>query len=56
VQELMKQYPGANLIHGHTHRLNTHREKNFTRYVLGDWHKSGNAISIINSVRRLEID
>jgi len=56
VQELMKQYPGANLIHGHTHRLNTHREKNFTRYVLGDWHKTGNAISIINSLRRLEID
>jgi len=56
VQKLMEQYPGANLIHGHTHRLNTHREKNFTRYVLGDWHKSGNAISIINSVRRLEID
>ena len=56
VQELMKKYPGANLIHGHTHRLNTHREKNFTRYVLGDWRKTGNAISIINSVRRLEIE
>jgi len=56
VQELMKKYPGANLIHGHTHRLNTHREKNFTRYVLGDWHETGNAISIVNSVRRLEID
>jgi len=55
VQELMKKYPGANLIHGHTHRLNTHREKNFTRYVLGDWHETGNAISIINSVRRLKI-
>jgi len=56
VQELMKKYPGANLIHGHTHRLNTHREKNFTRYVLGDWRETGNAISIINSVRRLEIE
>ena len=56
VKELMQKYPGANLIHGHTHRLNTHREKSFTRYVLGDWHKTGNAISIINSVRRLEID
>ena len=56
VQGLMKKYPGANLIHGHTHRLNTHREKNFTRYVLGDWHKGGNAISIINSTRRLEIE
>jgi len=56
VQELMKKYPGANLIHGHTHRLNTHREKSFTRYVLGDWNESGNAISIVNSVRRLEIE
>jgi len=56
VQELMKKFPGANLIHGHTHRLNTHREKNFTRYVLGDWVETGNAISIVNSVRRLEID
>jgi len=55
VHELMKKYPGANLIHGHTHRLNTHRERNFTRYVLGDWHETGNAISIVNSVRRLEI-
>ena len=28
------------LIHGHTHRQNTHRYKAFTRFVLGDWKKN----------------
>jgi len=55
VNELMEKYPGANLIHGHTHRLNTHKEKKFTRYVLGDWHETGNAISITNTLKRLKI-
>jgi UDP-2,3-diacylglucosamine hydrolase len=36
------------LIHGHTHRLNTHdyRFENHVcqRWVLGDWHKQGNYI------------
>ena len=56
VKELMKKYPGADLIHGHTHRLNTHIEKKFTRYVLGDWSNTqGNAIEITNQLNRLEI-
>ncbi|MBC8494247.1 MAG: UDP-2,3-diacylglucosamine diphosphatase [Candidatus Thioglobus sp.] len=57
VNELMGKYPGADLIHGHTHRLNTHTEKTFTRYVLGDWPDSkGNAIKITSqSLSRLEI-
>jgi UDP-2,3-diacylglucosamine hydrolase len=28
------------LIHGHTHRQNTHQYKAFTRFVLGDWKKN----------------
>ena len=29
------------LIHGHTHRPNTHQDDTGTRIVLGDWHKTG---------------
>jgi len=40
-------YPSY-LIHGHTHRLKTHDyliENHFTqRWVLGDWHRTGNYI------------
>ena len=32
-----KNPPIEILIHGHTHRQNTHRYKAFTRFVLGDW-------------------
>lgn len=53
---LMQKYPNADLIHGHTHRLNTHKNADFTRYVLGDWKSdSGNAISIDSTLNRLEI-
>jgi len=45
--KLMKKYLDADLIHGHTHRQNTHVEKKFTRYVLGDWkNNAGNAIKL----------
>ena len=37
VDELMTKYPNTDLIHGHTHRQNTHRMEGYTRYVLGDW-------------------
>jgi len=40
-------YPSL-LIHGHTHRLNTHHYEfeshKCQRWVLGDWHKKGNCI------------
>ncbi len=56
VNELMKKYPNADLIHGHTHRLNTHNEKKFTRYVLGDWSETqGNAIEITDKLNWLKI-
>lgn len=56
VISLMQKYPQANLIHGHTHRLNTHKNADFTRYVLGDWKSDlGNAISIDSELNWLEI-
>ncbi len=56
VNALMKKYPDSNLIHGHTHRQNTHPEKKFTRYVLGDWAvDNGNAIQIDKELNYLKI-
>jgi UDP-2,3-diacylglucosamine hydrolase len=44
----MQKYAGSDLIHGHTHRQNIHKNAQYTRYVLGDWHvDKGNAIEII---------
>lgn len=56
VSQLMQKYPNANLIHGHTHLLDTHVNNDFTRYVLGDWsNNQGNAIEISHQLNRLEI-
>ena len=56
VDALMANYPDANLIHGHTHRQNTHTSKTYTRYVLGDWSSmAGNAIALDESLEWLEI-
>jgi UDP-2,3-diacylglucosamine hydrolase len=56
VNKLMQKYPRANLIHGHTHRRNTHIEKNFIRYVLGDWSATqGSGIEITNKLNWFEI-
>ena len=56
VMTLMEKYPDTNLIHGHTHRRNTHVEKKFTRYVLGDWaNDAGNAIKLDGELSWLEI-
>ena len=57
VEKLMSKYPGYDLIHGHTHRQNTHIMGAYTRYVLGDWdNNKGNAIKIGKSVEWLEIN
>ena len=54
---LMSNYPGYDLIHGHTHRQKTHTMKNYTRYVLGDWSQNkGNAIKLSESLEWLEIN
>jgi UDP-2,3-diacylglucosamine hydrolase len=55
--KLMTKYPGYDLIHGHTHRQNTHIMDGYTRYVLGDWETcKGNAIKLGESLEWLEID
>ena len=57
VDELMTKYPNMDLIHGHTHRQNTHKMERYTRYVLGDWkNNQGNAIKLGESLERLEIN
>ncbi|WP_151194127.1 UDP-2,3-diacylglucosamine diphosphatase [Cysteiniphilum sp. JM-1] len=56
----IKRYLGDNkvLIHGHTHLFNTHHEKNYTRYVLGDWFNTGSYIHIDHdeNIRLLKLD
>ena len=57
VDELMTKYPNTDLIHGHTHRQNTHKMERYTRYVLGDWKNNhGNAIKLGESLEWLEIN
>lgn len=54
--QLMQKYPKADLIHGHTHRQNTHQHVQYTRYVLGDWGvDKGSAIEISEQLNYLEI-
>ena len=54
---LMSEYPNHDLIHGHTHRQNTHTMKNYTRYVLGDWSQNkGNAIKLSYGLEWLKIN
>lgn len=56
VEALMQKYPNTHLIHGHTHRQNTHTHNNYTRYVLGDWSPTnGNAIEIDAELNWLKI-
>jgi UDP-2,3-diacylglucosamine hydrolase len=55
--KLMMKYYRYDLIHGHTHRQNTHIMDGYTRYVLGDWDTcKGNAIKLGGSLEWLEID
>jgi UDP-2,3-diacylglucosamine hydrolase len=54
---LMSNYPGYDLIHGHTHRQKTHTQEKYTRHVLGDWtNTNGNAIKIADKLEWLEIN
>ena len=54
---IMSNYPGFDLIHGHTHRQKTHNEKKYVRHVLGDWSSNkGNAIKITDKLEWLEIN
>ena len=48
VAELFRAHHYPRMIHGHTHRQKHHLHvvdgKNCDRWVLGDWHKTGNAL------------
>ena len=41
IQDFFAEHHIDLLIHGHTHRPNTHQDYTGTRIVLGDWHKTG---------------
>ena len=41
IQDFFAEHRINLLIHGHTHRPNTHQINSGTRIVLGDWHKTG---------------
>ena len=48
VADLLRKYHYPRMIHGHTHRLKRHLHTvdghNCERWVLGDWHETGNAL------------
>ncbi len=55
--KLMSEYPGFDLIHGHTHRQKTHKHESYRRHVLGDWSNSiGSAIKLSDKLEWLEIN
>jgi UDP-2,3-diacylglucosamine hydrolase len=39
VEKWVKKYQVKTVIHGHTHKQQTHKQKNYTRVVLSDWYK-----------------
>jgi UDP-2,3-diacylglucosamine hydrolase len=41
IQDFFAEHHIDLLIHGHTHRPDTHQINSGTRIVLGDWHKTG---------------
>lgn len=53
VLNAFKTHGVESMIHGHTHRQNTHQYtasgRNATRYVLGDWHKTNSIMRIDDS-------
>ena len=44
VERVMREHGVSQMIHGHTHRPKRHDLANGTRWVLGDWDRSGWAI------------
>ena len=65
VSALMAQHPGADLIHGHTHRPATHRHtlpngQSFTRFVLQDWYNKEGGCLVVSpegvSAQHLALD
>ncbi len=53
ISDIRSRFTPSCLIHGHTHRLNIHRETGFTRIVLGDWHNTGSFVESQADKRQL---
>ena len=57
VEQLMSKYNVGLLIHGHTHRPDTHQftvgGKSMTRIVLGDWYQKGSVLTCSGEERTL---
>ncbi len=45
VEKAFSEHNVSQMIHGHTHRQNTHQHRNGVRYVLGDWHRTNSVMS-----------
>ncbi len=54
VAQAFKKYGVTQMIHGHTHRQNTHQYGNNTRYVLGDWDKTSSVLTATADGIRIE--
>ena len=49
VERTFEKYDVRQMIHGHTHRQNTHQHGNNVRYVLGDWEKTNSIMTASES-------
>jgi UDP-2,3-diacylglucosamine hydrolase len=54
IQEFFVEHRIDLLIHGHTHRPNTHQINSGTRIVLGDWHKTGWCLTLDEQQQELK--
>jgi UDP-2,3-diacylglucosamine hydrolase len=54
IQEFFAEHRIDLLIHGHTHRPNTHQINSGTRIVLGDWHKTGWCLTLDEQQQELK--
>ena len=49
VEAAFEKYGVRQMIHGHTHRQNTHQHGDNVRYVLGDWEKTNSIMTVTES-------
>ena len=54
IQDFFAEHHIDLLIHGHTHRPNTHQINSGTRIVLGDWHETGWCLTLDEQQQELK--
>jgi len=54
VLNAFKNHNVKQMIHGHTHRQNTHQYTEGVRYVLGDWHETSSIMTVTDSDIKIE--